>query len=125
MQITLTLLQRINLQNLLRDQKTAPFTDDWDLQTTIWKKIRLTSEEKESLEQAIQTPQGEVRAVTMAKIEELGDNTAQIDLNYAEANKIITLFKAGKYSATDSPWLSPLKEELDKVVKEEKNPSHK
>jgi hypothetical protein len=124
-QTTLTLLQRINIQNVLRDHKAAPFTDDWDLETTIWKKVRFTPEEKESLEQPIQTPQGEVRAITMAKVEELGETTVQIDLNYAEAGKIITLFKTGKYSAADCTWLSPLKEELDKVTKEEKNLTQK
>lgn len=111
----ITLQQRLNLQGLLREQKTPPFTTDWDILTTVWKKIRLSDEESKPLMEKIQTPQGEMEVVTVAKLKQFGEQSIEVDLNYAEASKLMTLLKAGKYSPAESDWLDSLKIELEKV----------
>jgi hypothetical protein len=108
--ITFTVLARLNLEGILRQQRTS---DDelLMLNHSLWKTIPLPKEEKKAYVRKIETVQGPVEDWIMDSIEAAPPQT--IELEMAEIRRLDAVLKEWKgWRPEDVDWMHPVRDQL-------------
>lgn len=110
MTVTFTMLARLNLLPILREVRGGLDDDARKIARRILKKIKVPTPELNKIQQKM--PDGRIM-VDMEKLEECDDLVVN-DLTEDQADKIVTLIRAGKsWGPDDDDWIDPLLEQLE------------